>query len=527
MLTAFYNTLIRSSQIRIEKALKQLCHEYQSGHRDAGSIVTLFTSGGQDGDEGWSQIIRDLEDLGISEATVIQHKSSVMDWIAKAVNGEAFQEQTPAPAPTRPAVRSNLDSMARRGSLTLKHKNMSHTELAARVVRCWNKREWQQAQSHLQQQMDAVQAGQKDYENGQVICPNVRMLRFLMGVSASFKGNFEFAKSMFELVVRKESLNFDPALPPDLGDMVAARWLGDACLQLNQLENATLAWSAAAIFSENGKNLSNDPKLLQLELYALQKNTGNLEQICQESRWFDAPIKPETFTLKWSISVASLSQIFKRAWDLFRSCDDYDRIPRRSVYDISIDSAHILQSLRKRLSWPLLYDPFFLVEDSLFLVSRTRNISEWSKTELSYARKFGNPHVHVFAHLSQDLVLEALYSGTRARKGEFIMLDKPTYIAQTTYKSPGQTYLCSFLGYNSKLASLKTIFLAIHEATYPDIPGYGIAVLSPIYGTRSSLLSEQEERRAAAKVVQAMVRKTEKAQVSMLLCIIVPWPMYW
>lgn len=109
-------------------------------------------------------------------------------------------------------------------------------------MRHWNNREWNKAEGYLQQQIKAVEAGEFIDVKGVSCQPDIRVLRHLLGVCASYQGMFYTAKKRFESVQRGPYVNGESL---DDGDLAAARWLGDTCLFLNEPENAALAWAIA------------------------------------------------------------------------------------------------------------------------------------------------------------------------------------------------------------------------------------------------------------------------------------------
>lgn len=95
MLCAFYDSLIHSSQLRIEEALHQLAADIRGGHREASSVVSWASTEDGDEDIAWPQIIRDLEDLGITATMADEYRSFILDWFIKAINEGMLQEKAP------------------------------------------------------------------------------------------------------------------------------------------------------------------------------------------------------------------------------------------------------------------------------------------------------------------------------------------------------------------------------------------------------------------------------------------------
>ncbi|KAH7395147.1 hypothetical protein DE146DRAFT_97504 [Phaeosphaeria sp. MPI-PUGE-AT-0046c] len=112
--------------------------------------------------------------------------------------------------------------------------------IAGQAVAAWNSRDYLSAGRHLEDQLEAVEHGHAVTGSGSQ--PDRRILRHLIGVCNSFVGNFSKAKGYFESIfngIYLTSTNLDD------GDIAAARWLGDVCLQLREYSNTALAWGVA------------------------------------------------------------------------------------------------------------------------------------------------------------------------------------------------------------------------------------------------------------------------------------------
>lgn len=101
----------------------------------------------------------------------------------------------------------------------------------------WNHRDLSTTQRLLESQLVAVQRELTTTSN---TTPDTRILRYLIGVCASFMGHFATDKKVFGGVFEHVYHNRRRL---DDGDIAAARWLGDACLQLREDHNALLAYS--------------------------------------------------------------------------------------------------------------------------------------------------------------------------------------------------------------------------------------------------------------------------------------------
>lgn len=94
-----------NSQARIEKLLRQLVTEHQSGLREDSVISSRAMDSIEDGDETvWSQIGRELEDLGITSNMIKEHRIFITSWIKKALQNGEFEEKGP---PAREATSSH------------------------------------------------------------------------------------------------------------------------------------------------------------------------------------------------------------------------------------------------------------------------------------------------------------------------------------------------------------------------------------------------------------------------------------
>ena len=78
---------------RIEKQLIQLRSEIQSGKRE-GSVITVHSmKAAQGGDENiWREISRELEDAGITEEMINEHREFIATWFINAINTGQLEE---------------------------------------------------------------------------------------------------------------------------------------------------------------------------------------------------------------------------------------------------------------------------------------------------------------------------------------------------------------------------------------------------------------------------------------------------
>lgn len=102
MLNAFYTSLIHDNQVLILEALERLEQDYRGGHREE-SIASLerITSGAAEDVEGdeeaWTQILRDLEDVGVAKHAALSYRDVIVNWLVQAVNDGRLLEQREEP----------------------------------------------------------------------------------------------------------------------------------------------------------------------------------------------------------------------------------------------------------------------------------------------------------------------------------------------------------------------------------------------------------------------------------------------
>ena len=84
----------RSSGVaRVEKLLQQLMLEHQLGQRESSVISTSSLTSAEEGDEAiWSQIGRELEDVGITSGMVHEYRGFIITWIKNALETHQFDE---------------------------------------------------------------------------------------------------------------------------------------------------------------------------------------------------------------------------------------------------------------------------------------------------------------------------------------------------------------------------------------------------------------------------------------------------
>ncbi len=96
----FANLLCSGSLARIEKLLEQLTFEHQAGMREQSVISAHSIESAQEGDDAvWRQIGRELEDVGITQFMICEHKDFIINWIKSVLQSERFDEASPESNP--------------------------------------------------------------------------------------------------------------------------------------------------------------------------------------------------------------------------------------------------------------------------------------------------------------------------------------------------------------------------------------------------------------------------------------------
>ncbi|KAJ4985857.1 hypothetical protein SVAN01_08655 [Stagonosporopsis vannaccii] len=367
MLNTFYTSLIHDNQVLILEALERLELDYKAGCREE-SIASIERMAGledqDDGDAAWTQIIRDLEDVGISRQIASTYHDLVVDWFIKAVNEGRLLEQrkdlesmdstrrssaifdmdllsesltaaglttkseaihveaqptrarspdvvylqrsdsSNAPEPLHifdPSIESTIEvhlpdashiapepvhvlSPSDQAPEPLHMKNQVNAttilwpasaasqapvpvlsaafsdlnDNAQQILAAWLKHDYVAASGLLEEQLAAVEQG---FVTSTGLQPDRRVLRHCIGICASFSGNLIKAKLFFESAFNGIYLfrNLDE------GDIAAARWLGDVCLQLHEFHNTVLAWSVALEGSIRRYGLTHDRTRLAVQ----------------------------------------------------------------------------------------------------------------------------------------------------------------------------------------------------------------------------------------------------------------------
>lgn len=475
MLNTFYTSLVHDSQVVILEALERLERDYQGGHREESiaSIGMITSDVTEDDDAAWTQILRDLDDVGISQSEAIRYRDMIVDWLVQAVNEGRFQEQAPTQdvesseelsseiasintpqlnnhsvclpltdsnsglAPSRqvalhnPFMRSpqELSSQADSQSMGSQISDSDTTSLrypipdaavplqlpgipsrpplptpgvspsgfheginpmsgdldwiAQLTVTAWEQCDFDQAEKLLEKQLEAVESGLNALSGKQ---PDRRVLRHLIGVCASFRGQFEKAKQFFESVFNGIYLGRESL---DEGDIAAARWLGDVCLHLREHHNALLAYSVAfegllgrfGISQERTRRAACEIRALDHWLFAF----GRIESAFQQT---DDPT--DVFASRHAAEKSNLIRAVKaRIYEMKDlnfpgpPTDQFVRptyiIGPRPHIETKVSKTFLLAPLVSVSSWPLPWDPTFSPQGAAQLYRYMNTIQTVSK----------------------------------------------------------------------------------------------------------------------------------------------------
>jgi hypothetical protein len=237
------------------------------------------------------------------------------------------------------------------------------SERANQIVRTINDCRWNEAQSYLEAQLEAL-IEKKDL-------PATRRIEHLLGVCHSFNGQLPLAIFYFISAMRKP---IDDISDLDMGDCAAGYWLGDAYAMLNRRTEALLAYSIA----ERGR-LFQDPlqprlhRLIAAEQRACQLGVSKADLRAQwldhaaDSPLGDSILHPDVISLSAAMALLDqqsqsaqsgtfkLDGSFTRAHALGSLHHPSPIANSDTYYRMKITAG----MLKPRGYWPLEYDPFF------------------------------------------------------------------------------------------------------------------------------------------------------------------------
>ena len=511
-LMEFYKSLSESDQVVVEQALEQMAAEIRSGRGDATSVVTFGTSSGSSDseDSGWMEILRDLQDLGVSEATARDHKGFIVEWILRAINMGWLEEKIPdEPVSTPPIVVPHLSasppippklpnpnspyagpspSLSQRRSRIRSQVSLEdlrgigigandqppspmeqETNIlwnAQLIVQYWQSREWAQARSHLQEQVKAVNRGETITVGSIQVQPDVRILRHLIGICYSYEGDFIGAKDAFQLALRGAYVS---GLALDDGDIAALRWLGETCIMLNEPHNAAMAWaiSVLGVLNNYGPQRNIPSKTLN-DLRTLNSLTGGLSALrtafVRYNRDASTILGQMLATDKYHAVLTAMNSIMNGNNEMYQS----SWVPSNNT---AISEGFLTQPLVSQNSWPLPQDPFFRSHSAITLLS----ILSRPKSEIPYKQiaqgSFGIKQTKQLTYATR-LGLEWLV--------ETIRVALNTYAID--WKTHGMQLLCRVSHAHQHIAYYEVYGITFKKLAFRNICGFKIT--DRLYATR-------------------------------------------
>ena len=82
-----------SSLARLEQKLNEFMAEIREGKRD-GTIITTHSGSlmGLNHEESWTQLRRELDDVGLPLAAITEHKEYIINWFREAIAKAALED---------------------------------------------------------------------------------------------------------------------------------------------------------------------------------------------------------------------------------------------------------------------------------------------------------------------------------------------------------------------------------------------------------------------------------------------------
>ena len=517
---AFYDSLSTSSQVQVEQAMEQLAADIRKGRMDATSVVTLGTSDSYDTSEdfGWVQVVRDLEDLGISETIATENRPFIVEWIIRAINLGWLDEKIPItevsgtpmqsssssvdpPTPSNTIPNPNLQHLSPMPIWAPRmpvHDMLSNKDLrvdeslvddgppspiepeepetniiwtAQRIVKHWNEKDWSAARQFLEDQVKAVERGETITMNGRNVAPDVRILKHLVGISCSYQGDFIMAKENFESVARGIYLS---GMPLDDGDIAAARWLGETCIHLNEPVNASLAWAIVfcGLLSKFGPR-DLPPRALK-ELQLLNQVTGGLNVLknsfIQGNRDSSTIFKRMASTDKYQVVQSAIQQINNLAYTTSMFTNSENLYRKSPSNNISIAEGFLTQPLVSQTSWPIPQDPFFRAQNAInLLVILCKRKSPFAYSQVQIVGGIGSSKSLIFTtKQSVEWLVET------------VCLALNTYAID--WKISGSRILCRLSETYNRIAYYECYAIEFRKLPFRNI--YGIKISERLHTTR-------------------------------------------
>ena len=245
---------------------------------------------------------------------------------------------------------------------------------AQKIAYNWNNRDWQRARTSLEDQIACVQRGEVVEISDFPQQPDERILKHLLGVLHSFSGDFMKARETFEDVLSSGNLN---ALALDDGAIAAARWLGETCIMMNQVLNASLAWAIAyyGLVTKHPPHIPGNKEHQHMldDLRQLNTSTHGLN-ILKNS--FTNSNRDVSTILKGSMADTTKFTCINTALEAFIQYPQVHFVSRHLPQNLTLAEGFLVQPLVSQKSWPFPQDPFFQPKratDLLSALSRPRS----------------------------------------------------------------------------------------------------------------------------------------------------------
>lgn len=237
------------------------------------------------------------------------------------------------------------------------------------IVHFWNRCAWDQAESYL--------TGYLEHLLERNSLDRVRRVRHLLGVCASFRGQWEKALPFFLAVLRtpiSDTSDFDD------GDCAAAYWLGDTYSLLNRRTEALLSYRIAehsTLFADSaqvrfGECISTEQEAVQLDTSLADVKA----QWARESTNMNES-EPQSILDLRIVTATAANRLFdepRKAWSNASTSDAPFQLdankPRMQIFYPSSRFSQFSNNPRHKIaasqfeptkSWPMMYDPFLSI----------------------------------------------------------------------------------------------------------------------------------------------------------------------
>jgi len=324
------------------------------------------------------------------------------------------------------------------------------------ILLAWEKRDFILAATHLEHQLAAVERGETIMVGGHIGQPDRRLLRHLIGICASYCGDFQKAKRMFNSVFNGIYLNGSNL---DDGDIAAARWLGDACLHLHEPLNTAIAWGLAFVGNKirygetRSLTVCEELSLLDYCLHSMQRLEQSLKENKDPADIFMSAHVAEKYNL-----ITTVIQSVRRGKFFYRQQIYEPRatsiLPCRQVTAWQIPESMLLAPLLDTQLWPMKWDATFLPGDAIVMERYMIGpLDDHPRLPLSVRRlpstglASKKSSLHYVTKRSQEWLVENVKNGLQELGIE--------------YMEQGTTVVCRILRQNNKFTSIEGEFSAV------------------------------------------------------------------